>query len=55
MTVAEILLPELLNLCIRDLQTVKTQMKCCIMLHFIRVHIVCKGKVFQTKGCNIFF
>ena len=26
------------------LQTVKTQMKCSIMLHFIRVYTVCKGK-----------
>ena len=42
-----------LTLCIREtpkrvlLQTVKTQMKCSIssiMLHFIRVYNVCKGK-----------
>ena len=26
------------------LQTVKTQIKCSIMLHFIRVYTVCKGK-----------
>ena len=32
------------------LQTVKTQMKCSIMLHFIRVYTVCKAKNdFQTK------
>ena len=40
----------LLNLSIREspkqvlLQTMKTQMKCSIMLHFIRVYTVCKGK-----------
>ena len=40
----------LLTLCIREtpnqvlLQTVKTQMKCSIMLHFIRVYTVYKGK-----------
>ena len=38
------------TLCIRETlkpvlwQTVKTQMKCSIMLHFIRVYTVCKGK-----------
>ena len=33
----------------------KTQMKCSIMLHFIRVYTVCKGeKDLQTKECNIF-
>ena len=26
------------------LQTVKTQMKCSIMQHFIKVYTVCKGK-----------
>ena len=37
------------TLCIREtpkwvlLQTVKTQMKCSIMLHFIWVYTVCKG------------
>ena len=37
------------------LQTVKTQMKCSIMLHFIRVYTVCKGKkVLRTKEYNIF-
>ena len=37
------------------LQTVKTQMKCSIMLHFIRVYTVCKGmKNLQTKQCNMF-
>ena len=37
------------------LQTVKTQMKCSIMLHFIRVYTVCKGKKdLQTKEYNIF-
>ena len=40
----------ILTLCIWDtpkqvsLQTVKTQMKCCIMLHSIRVYTDCKGK-----------
>ena len=29
-------------------QTVYTQMKCLIMLHFIRVNTVCKGKQDQT-------
>ena len=32
------------------LQTVKTQMKCSIMLHFIRVYTVCIGK----KGYDMF-
>ena len=37
------------------LQTVKTQMKCRIMRHFIRVYPVCKGrKDLQTKEYNIF-
>ena len=37
------------------LQTVKTQMKCSIMLHFIRVYTFCKGmKNLQTKQCNMF-
>ena len=46
-----------LTLCIREtpkrvlLQIVKTQMKCSIMLHFIRVYTVCKGKKdLQTKN-----
>ena len=49
-----------LTLCIREthkrvlLQTVKTKMKCSIMLHFIRVYTVCKGqKDLQTKEYNI--
>ena len=38
------------------LQTVKTQMKCSRMLHFIRVYSVCKGKTdLQTKEYNLFF
>ena len=40
------------------LQTVKTQMKCSIMLHFIRAYTVCKGKKglrsYQTNEYNIF-
>ena len=37
------------------LQTVKTQMKCSIMLHFIRVYTVCKGKKhLQTKKIQYF-
>ena len=37
------------------LQTVKTQMKWSIKLHFIRVYIVCKGKKdLQKKEHNIF-
>ena len=50
-----------LTLCILEtpeqvlLQTVKIQMKCSIMLHFIRVFTVCKGKKdLQTKEYNIF-
>ena len=50
-----------LTLCIREapkwvlLQTVKTEMKCSIMLHLIRVYTVCKGKKdLQTKEYNIF-
>ena len=36
-------------------QTVKTKMKFSIMLHFIWVYTVCKGrKDFQTKEYNIF-
>ena len=36
------------------LQTMKTQMKCSIMLHFIRVYTVCKGKSDPlTKEYNI--
>ena len=31
------------------LQTVKTQMKCSIMLHFIGVYTVCKGKKIFTQ------
>ena len=40
-----------LTLCIREtpkrvlLQTVKTQIKCSIMLHFIWVYTVCQGKI----------
>ena len=38
------------------LQTVKSQMKCSMMLHFIRGYTVCKGKKdFQKKGNDIFF
>ena len=38
------------------LQTVKTQMKCSIMLHFIRVYTVFKGKKdLLTKEYNIIF
>ena len=51
-----------LILCIQEtpkqvlLQTVKTHMKCSIMLHFIRVYIVWKGqKDLQTKEYNLFF
>ena len=52
-----------LTLCIWEtpkevlLQTVKTQMKCSIMLHFIRLDTVRKGKKkdLQTKENNIFF
>ena len=36
------------------MQTVKTQMKCSIMLHFIRVYTVCKGKK-DIKTKNTFF
>ena len=38
------------------LQTVKTQMKSRIMLHFTRVYTICKGKKkdLQTKEPNIF-
>ena len=50
-----------LNLCIGEtpkkvlLQTVKTQMKCRLVWHFIRVYTVCKGKKdLQTKEYNIF-
>ena len=50
-----------LTLCILEtpkrilLQTVKTQMKCSIVLHFIRVHTVCKCKKdLQTKEYNFF-
>ena len=52
----------MLTLCIREtpkrvlLQTVKTQMKCSIMLHFIRVYTVCKGKKrFSDKRIHFFF
>ena len=38
------------------MQTVKTQMKCSILLHFIWVYTVCKGKNdLQTNKYNIFF
>ena len=50
-----------LTFCIREtlkrvlLQTVMTQIKCSIMLYFIRVYTVCKGKKdLQTKN-TIFF
>ena len=37
------------------LQTAKTQMKCSMMLHFIRGYTVHKGKKdFQTKEYNLF-
>ena len=48
-----------LALCIREtpnqvlLQTVKTQMKCRVMLHFIRVYTVCKDK--KDLQTTIFF
>ena len=49
------------TLCVQEVakqvlfQTVKTQMKCSIKLHFIRVYTVFKGKKdFQTKECFIF-
>ena len=52
----------LLTLCISEtleqvlLQTVKTQMECSIMLHFIRVYTVCQGKKdLQPKEYNIFW
>ena len=51
----------ILSLCIREilkpilLQSVKTKMKCSIMLHFIRVYTICKGKEdLQAKEYNIF-
>ena len=51
-----------LTLCILEtpkrvlLQTVKTQMKCPIKLHFIRVYTVCDGKKdLQIKKYNIFW
>ena len=37
------------------LQTVKTQMKCSIMLHFIRVYTVCKGKKYLQTTRNKYF
>ena len=37
------------------LETVKTQMKCSVMLHFIRVYIVCKGKKYLQTKENIVF
>ena len=46
-----------LTLCVREspkqvlLQTVKTQMKCSIMLHFIRVYTVCKYRQSNTIIC----
>ena len=52
----------MLTLCIREtpkhvlLQTVKTQMKCSIMLHLIRVYTVCKGeKYFRQLNKKTFF
>ena len=53
---------ECLTFCIQEthkrllIQTVKTQMKCCIMLHFIRVYTVCKCKKdLQTKNTIFFY
>ena len=53
------LIKHFLTLCIPEnskrvlLQTAKTQMKCSIILHFIRVFTVCKGKKhLQTKVYN---
>ena len=53
--------PSFITLCIREtpkgvlLHTVKTQMKCSKMLHFIRVYTVCKGKKdLQTKKYILF-
>ena len=50
-----------LTLCIREtpkqllLQTVKTQVKCSIMLHFISVYTVCMvKKIFRQKNTIIF-
>ena len=49
-----------LTLCIREtpkrvlLQTVKTHMKCSIMLYFIRVYTVCKGKKDLQTNNTIF-
>ena len=38
------------------LQTVKTQIQCCIMRHFIWVYIACYGKTDnQTKRIQYFF
>ena len=37
------------------LQAVKTQMKCSIMLHFIRVYTVCEGKNIFRQKYTIFF
>ena len=55
------MISEYLTLCILEtpkrvlLQTVKTQMKSSIMLHFIRVYTVCKGKKdLQAIEYNIF-
>ena len=51
----------LLTLCVLEtpkrvlLQTVKTQIKCSIMLHFIRVYTVCKGKKDLKTKKYIFF
>ena len=49
------------TLCIQEppkqvlLQSVKTLMKCNIMLHFIRVYTVCKGKkIFRQKNTILF-
>ena len=36
-------------------QTVKTQMKCCIMQHFIVVYTVCKGKTILAEWDSILF
>ena len=45
-----------LTLCIwRTLTTVKTLMQCSIMLHFIRVYTVCKGKKIFRQNTIVFF
>ena len=50
-----------LTLCIQKnpkqvlLQTMKTKMKCSIMLHFISVYSVCKGKKILRQKNTILF